>query len=146
MNIIQACEKNLKNWARLTQMMYPYMSENEALLTCKSLLDTGKEKGYLAYIESDCVGFINISLRVDYVNGTISSPVLFIESIYVEQEFRGKNIARSLVAFVNNIAKQQNISEIASDCKIENVISEAFHKACGFKEQERVICFTKPVI
>ena len=40
-------------------------------------------------------------------------------------------------------AKQQGCREFASDCELGNGESLRFHLAMGFREANRVICFTK---
>ena len=42
------------------------------------------------------VGFAEVSVRTDYVNGCKSSPVAFLEGIYVRPEFRRHGVARLL--------------------------------------------------
>jgi aminoglycoside 6'-N-acetyltransferase I len=41
------------------------------------------------------VGFVEASKRVDYVNGTNSSPVAFLEGLYVEATSRCNGVARA---------------------------------------------------
>lgn len=43
------------------------------------------------------LGFAEASIRTDYVNGTSTSPVAYLEGLYVAPEARGKGVARSLV-------------------------------------------------
>src|SRR5947207_3770431 len=42
------------------------------------------------------IGFIEGSIRGDYVNGTESSPVGFVEGVYVISAWRRRGIARQL--------------------------------------------------
>src|SRR5262245_7449365 len=42
------------------------------------------------------LGFIEGSIRSDYVNGTESSPVGFVEGVYVIPAWRRKGVARDL--------------------------------------------------
>jgi aminoglycoside 6'-N-acetyltransferase I len=44
------------------------------------------------------IGFAEASVRRDYVNGCDTSPVAFLEGIYVEPAHRGRGLARALIA------------------------------------------------
>jgi aminoglycoside 6'-N-acetyltransferase I len=89
------------------------------------------------------VGFIEGSIRSDYVNGTESSPVGFVEGVYVTPAWRRKGVARQLYAAIGDWAKARGCRELASDALIDNQTSQRAHSALGFKETERVVYFTK---
>jgi len=89
------------------------------------------------------IGFVEASKRTDYVNGAKSSPVAFLEGIYVETASRGQGVARALVVEVETWARTDGCVELASDALLENEVSHAFHRALGFDETERVVCFCR---
>jgi aminoglycoside 6'-N-acetyltransferase I len=91
------------------------------------------------------VGFVEASKRVDYVNGTNTSPVAFLEGLYVEPATRGNGVARALVGAVEAWAAAEGCTELASDSPLENVVAHAVHRALGFTETERVVYFCRPV-
>ncbi|WP_026354673.1 aminoglycoside 6'-N-acetyltransferase [Massilia niastensis] len=88
-------------------------------------------------------GFVEIALRSDYVNGTASSPVAFLEGLYVAPAFRRQGIAALLVEKAQEWAREHGCSELASDAVLENTASHALHRALGFTETERVVYFRK---
>lgn len=96
----------------------------------------------LAYNDTSC-GFAQCSLRHDYVEGTHSSPVGYLEGIYVAPEAREHGVARALVAQCEDWARARGCAEFASDCELPNTQSLAFHLKIGFQEANRIICFTK---
>jgi aminoglycoside 6'-N-acetyltransferase I len=89
------------------------------------------------------VAFIDGSIRCDYVNGTESSPVGFIEGVYVVPAWRRRGIARQLFDAIADWARARGCSELASDALIENDVSLRAHAALGFRETDRVVYFTK---
>lgn len=89
------------------------------------------------------IGFAQCSLRHDYVEGTESSPVGYLEGIYIKDEFRNKGYAKELLRACEEWAKNKGCCEFASDCEIDNISSLLFHKAVNFTEANRIICFTK---
>lgn len=100
----------------------------------------------LAVLDGDRpIGFAEIGLRRDYVNGCDTSPVAFLEGIYVDPAHRKQGVARALVAEALAWARRQEVSEFASDALLENTASHAFHQAIGFEETERVVYFRLPL-
>lgn len=98
---------------------------------------------FLAYAEEDVVGFAQCQLRYDYVEGTDTSPVGYLEGIYVAEGHRKQGTARALLTACENWARTKGCTEFASDCELDNVQSLRFHLNVGFEEANRIICFTK---
>jgi aminoglycoside 6'-N-acetyltransferase I len=88
------------------------------------------------------VAFAEVSLR-PYVNGCKSSPVAFLEGLYVDPAWRLQGVARELVRAAEAWGRRAGCAEFASDIHLENHISHATHLALGFAETERVIYFRK---
>jgi aminoglycoside 6'-N-acetyltransferase I len=91
------------------------------------------------------LGFIEGSIRNDYVNGTESSPVGFVEGVYVAPAWRRQGVARQLFAAIGDWARARGCSELASDALIDTETSQRAHRSLGFRETERVVYFTKPL-
>lgn len=89
------------------------------------------------------IGFAEATLRRDYVNGTESTPVGFLEAWYVAPQWRGRDVGRALIAAVEDWTRGQGCGELASDALLGNTASHAAHAACGFEETERVVYFRK---
>jgi|SRR5688572_8584774 aminoglycoside 6'-N-acetyltransferase I len=89
------------------------------------------------------VGFIEGSIRMDYVNGTESSPVGFVEGVFVVPAWRRRGVARQLYAAIADWARARGCRELASDALLENEASQRAHRALGFRETERVVYFTR---
>lgn len=98
---------------------------------------------FLAYIGDFAVGFAQCQLRSDYVEGTHSSPAGYLEGIYVQSAFRHRGYAGALLKECEKWAKDMGCREFASDCELENTDSPGFHRAMGFREANRIICFVK---
>ncbi|GEK88933.1 aminoglycoside 6'-N-acetyltransferase [Alkalibacterium putridalgicola] len=91
----------------------------------------------------DILGFAHVKLRYDFVEGTSTSPVSYLEGIYVRKLYRKQGIARQLVEVCEDWSRFMNATEFASDVDLENILSADFHTSLGFKEVNRVICYTK---
>ena len=100
---------------------------------------------FMAAAEEAPVGFAQCQLRHDYVEGTESSPVGYLEGIYVTDMHRHRGIAKALLSACEAWAKERGCREFASDCELGNTESLHFHLGVGFREANRIICFTKKI-
>ena len=89
------------------------------------------------------IGFAQCQLRRDYVEGCSTSPVGFLEGIYVEPSARRLGVAQALLRACEDWARNAGCTEFASDCELPNTDSLAFHLRLGFTEANRIICFIK---
>ena len=89
------------------------------------------------------VAFAQCQLRHDYVEGTETSPVGYLEGVFVAEGYRRKGVAAELLAACESWAREKGCAELASDCELDNLDSLRFHLAAGFEEANRIICFKK---
>ncbi|MBB4566164.1 aminoglycoside 6'-N-acetyltransferase [Rhizobium leucaenae] len=146
MRIEEASAEYLDVWSRLCAELWP---ENPIEYHRAELMQFLSKEGAIAYLAcdqaGDVVGFAEATLRHDYVNGCETSPVLFLEGIYVLPEHRRQGVARSLCDAVAAWGRAAGCHEFGSDALLDNVTSHAFHAALGFEETERVVYFRKPL-
>ena len=98
---------------------------------------------FLAWENGMPIAFAQCQLRRDYVEGTESSPVGYLEGIFVTEPRRKCGYARQLLSACEAWAKGRGCREFASDCELENRHSLAFHLSVGFQEANRIVCFVK---
>lgn len=91
------------------------------------------------------VGFVEVGLRA-YAEGCHSSPVGYLEGIWVDGPSRGSGVGRRLVEAAERWARAKGCTEMASDRLLENDASGAFHAAVGYREVERIVCFRKDLL
>lgn len=101
---------------------------------------------FIKFIDEKALVFANIALRHDYVEGTETSPVGYLEGVYLKENYWKKGYARELVEDCEKWAWEKNCKEFARDCLLENTDSLKFHLAIGFIEVNRIICFKKILI
>lgn len=146
--LIEVCASvEQPGWLVLREALWPHCGRDEHLAEMASFLAHPQRYGqFVAYDASRRpVGFAEASRRSDYVNGTESSPVAFLEGIYVVPEARRKGVAASLVRAVSHWAQCAGCRELASDALLDNCVSHLVHHALGFEETERVVYFRKPL-
>ena len=103
----------------------------------------GRLTTLVAADDGGVIGFAEVSLRRDYVNGCESIPVAFLEGIYVRPERRGQGHGRSLAEAAARWGRDQGCDELASDALLANTASHQFHQRVGFAETERVVYFRR---
>lgn len=145
--IKQCASVKQTGWLQLRQTLWPDCTREEHLSEMSSFCANPERYAqFVAYAETDAaLGFVEASVRTDYVNGTLSSPVAFLEGLYVVPEARQKGVARALVTAVERWALKLGCREFASDASIENLLSQTVHRALGFRETERVVFFRRPL-
>jgi aminoglycoside 6'-N-acetyltransferase I len=91
------------------------------------------------------VGFAEAMLRTDNVNGCSTSPVAFLEGLYVRPAWQRHGVARRLCASIEAWAVGHDCTEFASDTALANAAAQRAHVALGFEETERVVYFRKAI-
>jgi len=132
------------DWARLRQALWPHATPDEHRKDiADALAHPHRTPAFVARIDGAATGLAEASLRSDYVNGCDTSPVAFLEGIYVVPAYRRSGVATRLVRAVEDWAHGAGCTELASDADIANHDSHALHGALGFLETERVVYFRK---
>lgn len=141
--IVKAEEKDASTVAALAAALWPHHRAGELELEFHPLLSDPEAAVFLMFAGDCAVGFAQCQLRHDYVEGTRTSPVGYLEGIYVIPSCRHRGIAGALLNACEVWAREMGCTEFASDCELDNLESLAFHKKLGFTEANRIICFTK---
>jgi aminoglycoside 6'-N-acetyltransferase I len=87
-------------------------------------------------------GFIELSLR-NHTEGSRARIVPYVEGWYVDEELRGRGNGKQLMQAAVRWAMEKGFDELASDALLENADGIAAHRALGFREVERLVCFMK---
>ncbi len=131
-------------WLEMRDTLWPGSRREHATEIASVLRD---EPAGLACFVADVpprgvVGFVEVGLRV-YAEGCRTSPVGYLEGIYVDPDVRSEGVGRALVDAAEGWARAKGCTEMASDRKLDDEPSGAFHAALGYEEVERIVCFRK---
>lgn len=143
MLIRKADIKDIPNIIEMAIDLWNSHNQEELSKEFINFIKNPKSVVYLAIKNNFLVAFAYCKLRFDYVEGTSSSPVGYLEGIYVKKEFRKSGLALALLQECEHWAKEQGANEFASDCELTNKESLDFHLKVGFEEANRIICFVK---
>lgn len=146
--IREAQPSDLTAAARLASRLWPEHALADLQPEFSELIESDEAAVFLLFddgcrSEDGACGFAQCQLRRDYVEGTSSSPVGYLEGIYVDEACRHRGLARELLHACETWAKERGCTEFASDCELDNAASLAFHLHAGFEEANRLICFAK---
>ena len=137
--IVPVSVQNEREWAGLCAALWP----GDSVASWMQKRNAGESPYEYLYVDGhEAVAFISLALRHDYVEGTDSSPVGYVEGVYVKPGHRGRGIAKELVEFAKKWALERGCTELASDCELSNADSRAFHGSVGFREANVIVCFT----
>jgi aminoglycoside 6'-N-acetyltransferase I len=131
-------------WVRMRNILWPDSLVDHELDT-KAFFEKPDESMatfVLDRLDGRLGGFIEMNQR-KYAEDCLSSPVAYIEGWYVDADLRRQGLGAALVRAGEQWAREQGLTEIASDAVIDNEISIQAHKAIGYEEVVRIVCFRK---
>lgn len=143
--IEEISEKNFQEIAKQAYILWPDSSLEHEIKDFERILKSDIETAFLARSNDQPIGFAYAKLRSDWVEGTSTSPVCYLEGIQVNPELRKSGIAKALVDHVIQWSLAQGCTEMGSDVEIDNATSIAFHESIGFKEANRVVCYAMKI-
>src|ERR1700761_8518938 len=143
MIVERASLDHLDEWATLRGALWPDDPVEHHREDATRLYLSGNDHAaaFICRNAGDVIGFAEATLRHDFVNGCETSPVVFLEGVYVHPDQRCKGVARRLVEAVAAWGRSLGCTEFASDALLDNAESHRFHEALGFREAERVVYF-----
>ena len=131
-------------WVAMRAELWPEGSPGEHAREVAALLAAGPgDRGATLVAEGDSkelLGFVELSVR-NYAEDCETDRVGYCEGWYVKPEHRRSGVGRALMAAGVEWARARGCTEFASDALLENELSHAAHKALGFVETCRIVCF-----
>lgn len=141
--IRRATPEDKPEWLRMRQGLWPEAPSDYLSLDLDKLLNSPRAAIFVASnAQGQLLGFLEAGLR-DYGEGCETSPVGYIEAWYVDPHVRGQKLGRELVHAAESWAREQGLTEMASDTWLENEASIAAHQKLGYWEVERLVHFVK---
>lgn len=142
--IAPASAADIDAWLELRLALWPGDRREEYAADIAALLGDPDAINLLAHTDTgEAIGFAEADLRRDYVEGCKTSPVAFLEGIYVAPDHRRNGVAAALIRAVEDWGRHKGCTEFASNARGDNLSSQAMHRAIGFTETARVVYFRK---
>lgn len=133
------------DWVSLSLALFTEYTREEMELRLKRRAQLNKNQTLMAKSDGRSVGFVTVSIRSDHVEGTSTSPVGYLESIYVAPEFRNRGLARALYDMAESWCGMQGCTEMGSDTWHWNKEALEFHRQLGFMDVHTLTHFFKKI-
>lgn len=144
-SVRKASPEDARTVAALAAMLWDDHTADELTEEMQELLADEECAVFLALADGRPVAFAQCQLRHDYVEGAESSPVGYMEGVYVLEDYRRQGVAARLLHSCELWAGSMGCTEFASDCELTNGESRLFHLGTGFAEANRIVCFVKQI-
>lgn len=134
---------DLPELRRLRRALWPDCADEEA----EALLDRPATRYVVLVADRPGGGlcaFAEVGTR-PYAEGCESSPVAYLEGIWVDPDHRRGGVAAALTKAAEAWARACGLTELASDFSPGNEASRAFHEAAGFAPADEAVCVRKDV-
>lgn len=139
--INRASNENLDQLTDLAFALWPNNEKDIIKSDFVYIIGHLSNKVLLAKSDEDYIGFIHMSIRSGFVEGANTTPVGYVEGIYVKPDFRRKGVAKELYHAGIEWLKSKKCTQIGADIGIYNDMCPDFYIGMGFKEVNRIICY-----
>jgi aminoglycoside 6'-N-acetyltransferase I len=131
-------------WSTMRGHLFPREAPDERRKEIAEILKRDSEAGFAARAGDAWIGFIELRER-SVGEGCETSPVGYIEALWVAPDLRRRGVARQLVGAALDWCRDRGLRELCSDTQIDNVVSQAVHRRFGFAETERLVTYRMKV-
>lgn len=145
MRVTQTTQADIPTVAALAALLWPEHTADELAVDIVRDIEGGNQAYFISWEEDTAVGFAQCALRRDYVQGSSTSPVGYLEGIYVRDAYRNQGVGRQLARACEHWAARRGCTEFASDVELSNKISLRFHERLGFAIANTVVCLVKKI-
>ncbi len=131
-------------WGRLRLALWPRHGREELEQEMDAMLSVAEtERAFVAEPASGGLcGVVEVSLRPQ-VERCTTSPVGYVEGLYVDPSWRRRGLGRRLVEAAEAWARSRGCTEMASDTTSEYPYSPAVHRALGYRVTTSTQSFRK---
>lgn len=136
---------DFEDWKELSLALFKEADPEEMEVELRRTVELEKYQTYFARKQERAVGYATAAIRTDYVEGATTSPVGYLEAIYVDPQFRNQGIAQALYRRVESWCRARGCTEMGSDTWHRNVEAQEFHKRLGFRKEDILVHFYKKI-
>lgn len=144
MEIKPVTDIDVGDWLTLRQLLFPDTDDVRHEEQAAVILGNRFRNMVLLYRgdQGEPVGFVEVSLR-QQADGCHSSPVAYLEGLFVVAGRRRQGLATQLVCAGEEWARVRGCREFASDSEIGNEVAHLTHQQLGFEVTQRAVLYRK---
>ncbi|MCL6265919.1 aminoglycoside 6'-N-acetyltransferase [Flagellimonas myxillae] len=145
LTIVPYTAPDFPDWKEMALRLFKDYPADEVERGLKTILEKSNQQTFMAKEAGAAVGFVSTSLRVDYVEGSTTSPVGYVDMIYVKEPYRKHGLARKLFDQAEVWAKEKGCTEMGSDTWLWNKDAQQFHEKIGFRKEDVLVHYIKTI-
>jgi aminoglycoside 6'-N-acetyltransferase I len=126
-------------WSKFRTIVYPILDSDYDLNEIEKIFRS--EFWHCWFIEredGERTGLVELSLR-NIVDGCLSSPVPYIEGLYIIESDRNKGIGEQVIEIIKNWSRERGYTELATDAELSNSRAQRFYERLGFETVDQVV-------
>jgi aminoglycoside 6'-N-acetyltransferase I len=132
-------KKDFALWRKMRREIYPIIDPEYDQREMEQISVSGIWFCYFIENETgETIGLVELSSR-NIVDNCLSSPVAYLEGLYLEPECRGRGLGKQAARLVFDWCRERGFSELATDAELANTAAQNFYRALGFEETDRVV-------
>ncbi|MEM8846763.1 MAG: GNAT family N-acetyltransferase [Bacteroidota bacterium] len=143
--IVDYRPSDFQSWLDISLILFKDYPPEETEFELKRMADSPKYKTFMAKSGNTSIGFVTVSIRTDYVEGSKTSPVGYVDAIYVDSDYRKQGLAKLLFKKGEHWTKLHGCSEIGSDTWDWNTAAQDFHQKLGFQKEDVLVHYIKKI-
>lgn len=139
MKLIPISRDNFSTWSQFRSEIYSGLSREFDLKEMDSIFES--EQWHCWFIEredGERIGLVELSLR-NIVDGCLSSPVPYLEGLYLTATERGKGRGTTIIEMIKDWCQEHGHSELATDAELTNTRAQSFYEQLGFEQVDRIV-------
>ncbi|NOZ53445.1 MAG: GNAT family N-acetyltransferase [Gammaproteobacteria bacterium] len=141
MNLEPIKENQFPKWKEMRKEVYSSLDDEFHEKEMKQIFESSDWFCYFLMDEdSKILGLSELSSR-NIVDGCLSSPVAYLEGLYLKEEYRGMGLGREAIETIKTWCKEQGFTELGMDAELTNLKAQKFFKAVGLQETYRIVQF-----
>ncbi len=139
MNLLPINKNQFSQWREMRKRVYSSLDDEFHEIEMKKIVDN--RDWFCYFLENDnnkILGMVELSSR-NIVDGCLSSPVAYLEGLYLKKQHRGMGLGREAIEIIKNWCKKKGFTELGMDTEMKNVEAQKFFKAIGLHETYRIV-------
>ena len=141
MKLLPIKENQFALWKEMREDVYGSLEDEFHEKEMKQIFSS--DDWFCYFLENEngqITGFAELSSR-NIVDGCLSSPVAYLEGLYLKKEYRGMGQGREAMNAIKNWCKNKGFTELGMDTELANINAQKFFKAMGLQETYRIVQF-----